>query len=401
VGAVSTRLFPDRGGPATFVSGLSLALKSVGIESTVVASAVDLRRITPNEDRWMFKRIPVKAPAPQAGLIRQFMYSIAYFILATLWGVFWFGKRRVDVIDAHSPPLSSLVGFSLSRLMRVPLVITLHGMVGPRFSWSKESGSRLNLRIERVLLKSAASVIAVTTDYIPIVKKLAPDTPAYQIGSGVDTVRFSPPHSAEERMLARRDLGIDASTQVLLWVGNFDIDEKVKGVVDLLRATKILRVGAEKPLLLLLVGSGKARNRVEELAAGLGLADRVRFVGQRSDVPKLMRMSDVFVLVSHHEGSPSALLEAMATGLPCIASRIGDIPRLLGDAGLLVAPGDIDDLASKMRLILCSPDVKRELSQKSRSRAVMRFSWNQVARQTAEVYFKAVQPIARPKGTLG
>ncbi len=303
IGVVSTRLFPDRGGPAHYVSGLSLALKALGVESTIIASSANRYSATEKEDREAIKRLPMRAPDPQAGLFTKMMYSLSYALLGTLLGIYWFAKRRVCVVHAHSPSLSSVVGLLLSRVLRVPLVITVHGMLGPRFKWSKDSGSFLSLTLEAILVRSAASVIAVTSDYVPIIEQLAPHTYVCQIGSGVDTSMFSPPQSKEDAILARRELGIDDDTQVLLWVGNFDLEEKLMGVLDSVQAMKDLEGQVQQPHVLLLVGSGMFKPEVETRVAQQGLTDRVRFLGQRDDVPRIMRLSDVFILVSHHEGS--------------------------------------------------------------------------------------------------
>ena len=86
----------------------------------------------------------------------------------------------------------------------------------------------------------------------------------------------------------------------------------------------------------------------------LGIGDRVRLVGERRDVPELLAGADVFVLSSASEGMPVSVLEAMAAGLPVVASRVGGVPELVvdGETGLLVEPGDPDELAAALGRLL-------------------------------------------------
>lgn len=121
---------------------------------------------------------------------------------------------------------------------------------------------------------------------------------------------------------------------------------------------------------LLLVGSTDAPNEVatarelRAMADDLGVADKVRFVGHRTDVPRLLRASDVFVLPSRSEGFPAALAEALFSGLPCIAARVGGIPELIthGVNGLLFAREDHGELASHLVCLASSADMQKRFA---------------------------------------
>jgi glycosyltransferase involved in cell wall biosynthesis len=101
----------------------------------------------------------------------------------------------------------------------------------------------------------------------------------------------------------------------------------------------------------------------------LGLHDHVKFLGARNDVANLLIAADAFVMSSRTEGLPMALLEAMASGVPCVATEVGGIPELLGDQrGLLVPPGDPERLAEAMTSITRSENLRAQLSSKALER---------------------------------
>jgi glycosyltransferase involved in cell wall biosynthesis len=121
----------------------------------------------------------------------------------------------------------------------------------------------------------------------------------------------------------------------------------------------------------LIVGDGPDRAAVEAEIRRLGLDGRVRLVGERDDVPKLLADSDVFVLSSRSEGLPVSVLEAMAAELPVVASRVGGLAELVvdGETGILVPPGDAPALAAALGRLIEGRDQRRRLGAAGRARA--------------------------------
>lgn len=140
--------------------------------------------------------------------------------------------------------------------------------------------------------------------------------------------------------------------------------------------------------LFLLAGEGPERGPLEALAAQLGIADRVRFLGRREDVPQLLAACDVFALPSLYEGSSLAVLEAMAAGIPIVSSAIGGTDELVEDgrSGLLVAPGDARGLAAALRRVLDDPGLRESLSAHARERVEAGLTREQMAARVSGVY---------------
>jgi glycosyltransferase involved in cell wall biosynthesis len=151
----------------------------------------------------------------------------------------------------------------------------------------------------------------------------------------------------------------------------------------------LLEAIAEVPeALFLLAGDGPDRERLEARTVELGVAERVRFLGRRPDVPQLLAACDVFALPSLYEGSSLAVLEAMAAGIPIVSSAIGGTEELIEDgrSGLLVPPGDAPALAAAMRRLLEDPQLREDFAGRARERVDAGLRREQNAERVAEVY---------------
>lgn len=155
--------------------------------------------------------------------------------------------------------------------------------------------------------------------------------------NGVNTVLFRP--DPEARAQARLQLGFADDTLVFSSVA---VLRKGKGLEHLLEAVLVVRQQVPRARFLV-VGDGEERARLEARSTALGVDDVVRFLGARTDVPRLLSATDVFVHPSLYEALPTSVLEAMAAGLPVVATDVGGIPELVSveRTGLLVPPGDI------------------------------------------------------------
>ncbi len=136
------------------------------------------------------------------------------------------------------------------------------------------------------------------------------------------------------------------------------------------------------------VGDGPERAALEAQVAALGLRDRVRFLGYRSDVPELLAACDVFVLPSLYEGLPLALLEAMASGVPVVATAIGGVDEAVQDgvSALLVPPADARALGVAIRTLLDDPGLARQLGTTGMAVARRSFSVEPMVRQLTRIY---------------
>lgn len=203
-----------------------------------------------------------------------------------------------------------------------------------------------------------------------------------QLYSGVDVHRFCP---EPDRGSAARDA---ASPLVIGTVGRLDPVKNQAALVGALRRILDRDPGRAAGLKLIIVGDGPLRTALEEHVRAAGLQAQVSLVGARHDVPALMRGMDVFALPSTNEGISNTVLEAMASGLPVIATRVGGNPELVVDGvtGTLVAPGDEGALADALARYVADPGMCRAQGAAARRRAVEEFSIEAMMKRYCDLY---------------
>lgn len=203
------------------------------------------------------------------------------------------------------------------------------------------------------------------------------------IPSGVDCRRFAPP-SLEQRASARSELGLGADEIAIGAVGGLELR---KGHRHLLDALVQLR-DAFPAIKCFIAGGGSQREALEEQSRRLRLGGVVRLIGSVADSRALLLAIDIYVQPSIKEGLGVALLEAMACGLPAIASRAGGMAEVIEDrqSGMLVRAADSGALAQALRELLDSPDTRTAIGIAARRRAVTNFSMEAMARRTLALY---------------
>jgi glycosyltransferase involved in cell wall biosynthesis len=203
------------------------------------------------------------------------------------------------------------------------------------------------------------------------------------IPSGVDCTRFAPP-SSEQKAAARRELGLDPDQIAVASVGALELR---KGHRYLLDAVGQLR--ERRPALRgYIAGDGSQRAALEQQVQRLGLGASVRLMGSIGDPRTLFWAIDIFVQPSVMEGLGVALLEAMACGLPVIASRAGGMAEVIGDrhSGRLVAAADSGALARAIEQLAAAPATRLSLGAEARIHAVQNFSLEAMAHRTLALY---------------
>jgi glycosyltransferase involved in cell wall biosynthesis len=201
------------------------------------------------------------------------------------------------------------------------------------------------------------------------------------IPNGVDLDRFGPTGRRDE---ARAALGIPLSARLLATVSHLT---PIKGIDVLVEAAPAIRA-AVPGAHFLVAGRGIEQERVQRRIHALGLGKEFRLLGSYDDVPGLLEAADLFVLPSRSEGQPNAVIEAMAMGLPVVASRVGGVPEVARHdrEALLVEPDEPERLAGACREVLTTPDLAERLGRAGRERARAEFSLPTMLRRYADLY---------------
>ena len=297
------------------------------------------------------------------------------FDVGLLWAlVRLFRREGVGLVHCHDLQAATY-GTLAAKVARIPAILTVHGLGIFRQRRSGALLPRLGRWMDRVvfvghwLQRHAAEQLGVR-----------PRRPRV-IHNGVDVDAFHPGDPGPE---LRAELRLAPGAPVVGTVGNL---RPVKDYPTLVRAFARARQRVSDAVLVF-VGDGGERPKLEALAAELGIADAVRFAGDRSDVPRLLRLFDVFALSSQTEGISIALLEAMASGLPAVVTDTGGNPEVVaeGHTGHLVPVGDADRLGDALAGLLSDPGRQRAWGAAARERVVADFSFERMLREYEALY---------------
>lgn len=290
------------------------------------------------------------------------------------------GEFAPDVINCHDRSSMPYVVLANWISGRRPVVYSAHGLL---FNADREPRLRHRLAMRGVSMATAVSeeVARRHGDYLAWTKRFA------IIPNGVPDVA----RTDELRHAIRLELGISDSTFVFLAVGNARPE---KGFEDLLdAAAQLPRPAGGQGIEILVAGTMSDSPYCRDLLAKqkqLGLEKAVRFLGYRSDAQSLYSAADAFVLSSRSEGLPMVLLEAMTSGLPVVATRVGGVPDATPEsAGLLVDPARPQELAQAMATLVDSPDMQRRLGAQARRHALENFGVETMVSRYIDVYSQA------------
>ena len=300
-------------------------------------------------------------------------------------------KNRFDIVHCHTP-VAGLIGRVAARFARVPIVVyTAHG-----FYFHEGMGSvsrRVFVSLER-FGGSLTDMIFVQSeeDFRDAIKKRIIDPERLlHIGNGVDPTIFGPEANAAVRDGLAVEFGL-SSGPVIGFVGRII---REKGVVEFVKAAAEVKKAFPESRFIM-VGAPLESDRddcwalVERLRGELGLDGSLIMTGYRKDVPALMSLMDVFVLPSYREGMPRALLEAMATGLPVVATDIRGCREEVveGTTGYLVPPREHLPLASAVVKLLGSDELASAMGRAARERVTERFDERAIVRLQVQMLEK-------------
>lgn len=360
-------------------------LRTQGIEASIITmhfqpdcpayevmEGVPVQRVAGRILAW-HERLP--------GLLRRLCYLCALCVLG--WRL-WRCRRAYDILHVFQLSLFTLPALIVCRLAHKPLIIAMRNdaplLSGDqrKHTWAGLEGlARLGkpaLRLmNRQLRLTQACITVLSTHMRESLRRYGLDgTTIHVLPNGVDTTCFSPGSEQDEQALT------------VVCVANF---RHQKGIDVLLCAWSLL-VEQLPEARLILVGSGPLRDSLQRLVAELGITASVEFAGLCSDVVQQYRRGRIAVLPSRWEGMPNALLEAMACGRACVATRVSGSEDILlqEEHGLLVEPEDRDGLASALWLLLTEPALARRYGQAARQHIEQHYTFTRIMERQRELY---------------
>ncbi|MBC3192295.1 glycosyltransferase [Pseudonocardia sp. C8] len=375
---------PDAGGQNVHVRELALALARAGHDVTVCTRRDDpaAPEVVPLTGSVRVRHVPAgpAGPMPKDDIAAHVPELSA--ALEEAWRA-----DRPDVVHGHFW-MSGWAAAGPARRLGLPLVQTYHalGAVKRRHQGAADTSPEGRIRIEAAVARRADRVVASCPDEAAELIRLgAPLGALVTVPSGVDTSLFRPGPAREPtgrprllvlgRLVRRK--GVDETVQALA------------GVPD----AELVVAGGSGP------GGDPDVDRLQEVAARAGVADRVRFLGavRRDAVPGLLRSADIVVCAPWYEPFGIVPLEAMACGRPVVVTAVGGLQDTVRDGrtGLHVPPRDPDALAAALRELAGDPVRAAALGAAGRRRVVERYGWDRVAERIAGVYADAARAARR------
>lgn len=344
------------------------------------------------------------------GILQKILFLLAMLVMG--WTL-WYHRHRYEVLHVYQLSLLALVAAYVCRLTQKPLVVSVRNanpdkisqahnnvslLAGPldsTASWlqvhepTQVSGDLEGLeRFGKPVVLHARSLLARIHAVVVVLSSPMKDyliqhdfglAHVQLIPNGVDITHFYP---------APGDASVDERMRTVVCISRLSYQ---KGIDVLLQAWKLVQEQLPQAQLII-VGSGDLQPQLSRMARELGIVESVEFAGLQSDVRAQFRRGGVAVLPSRCEGMSNALLEAMACGLPCIATRVSGSEDLIthGINGLLVEPEDYGGLAQALLTLLRDPLLAQRYAQAARATIENHFSLDEVADKYVELYRQMV-----------
>lgn len=299
-----------------------------------------------------------------------------------------FRRRRIDLVHTHSSK-AGILGRLAARLAGVPAVVhTVHG-------WSFNPTQRPWRRQAYTGLERLAA--GLTDKLIVVARRDREHGLALGIGhprqyevvhSGIDIGQFS--QNGQGREALRQALGFEPGHRV---VGTLSCLKPQKAPLDFVRAAAAAHA-QDSELRFFIAGDGELRPQVERLARELGLGnDVLKLLGWRTDVPELLRAMDVFLLTSLFEGLPRVVLQAMAAGVPVVATAVDGTPEVVEDrrTGLLIPAGQPERAAAAVLELTRDPTLRQECVRRGRERIDKRFEIREMVQSLDRIYLSLLE----------
>lgn len=273
--------------------------------------------------------------------------------------------KPYDLIHTHGY-LADLLGILVSRTCKIPIIATCHGFIN--------EGMKLTLynNLDCFALKYFDRIVSVsdTLKFDLINRKISKDK--ITVIENTPDLNPCPDGMSEDRSKLRKSIGVDPEEILIGYIGRLSPE---KGVLHLLESIILLK-DSQKSIKLVVIGDGAQLTELKEMVVCNNLASIVIFTGFQENINEWLTAIDIFALPSLTEGTPMVILEAMAHGVPCVATSVGGIPQVIDSEidGLLVSPGKPVELCHAMYSLLEDPSKRNRLSENARNKILNKYS---------------------------
>jgi len=283
-------------------------------------------------------------------------------------------ENGINLLHSHKYK-TNLFSLLAVKNSKIPLISTCHNWLSdnPKMKFYEYLDKKVLRKFDRVIPVSKEIEEKLTVSGIPPHK-------ICKIENGIDIRKFNIHNNSKA---IKKELNIGEDRRVVGFVGRLDNN---KGISYLLEAAKKILEDNTK-IVFLIVGDGPLKEKFYKKTQTLGIEKNVIFTGNREDMPEMYHIMDIFILPSLKEGFPLAVLEAMASKLPVIATRVGDIPDILSnESGILINPESVDEIKNALMDLIYNKDKAENIARSGYKRVVESYSAELMTERYLQVY---------------
>ncbi len=382
IARVITRL--NIGGPSIQATRLTAALEARGFQTTLIHGRLG------DDEGDMSYLIPAGAQTIKLASLQRPLVPVSD--LRAAWALYTeFRRLRPAIVHTHMAKAGMLgrlaaAAYNLTRgsSPRARVVHTYHGHVLD--GYFSPLMTTVFITLERGLARLSDAIIAISPairDELQGSYRIGRPSQYRVVPLGFDLAPFAAVDAAA-RVTARRELDIPGGVPVISTVGRLTAIKQHRLFLDIVQRT----VTTHPDTIALIAGDGELRGELEAYAATLGIAGHIRFLGWRRDLTTIYGATDVFVLTSRNEGTPVALIEAMACGVPGVSTDVGGVKDVIDSeaVGRLAPFGDADALAGHVRDLLADAEARAAMGERARQRVLERFGFERLVGEITALY---------------
>ena len=388
---LTTRIYPDKAGPAVYAYSLSKYVSDHNFNFfNITCQPQEIKDkkkvINPN---FRIHYLPLHVPRWDAKLYVHLLFLVKFGIYSIKKIINLHRKNRIDLIHCDNPAITGLIAVLMNRIFKIPFIYTHHGF---------DSHFKLNFLVElRLIYRFSIYHVIVSRQMKKLFEKNKLDTKKLLwVPVGINLSKFFHVENVDERNNIINELNLNHVVNVddfiILYVGYMDLRQKVLGMIDFLNGLngflKKLDEKEKRRIKLLYIGKGKYRNLLKNEIDKLNLENNAYLLGTTLEIQKYYAISDFSALTSYMEGFPIVLLEAIASGVPCICTDVGEVQEIV-DENSIVPCGKREDITAKLINFYENQDLCEKVSESSFNK-IKKFEWNNIAKQIKKIYIEAI-----------
>ncbi len=386
---LTTRIYPDKGGPAVYAYNLSKNISKKSFRFfNISCNPFDFRKdFSEINSNFEIYYLHIQIPSKEDSILKKMLFIIKFVSLSFKKIIKIHRIHGIDIIHCDNPVITGLVAIIFKKIFKIPFIYTQHGIDSPyKLEYLLEIGLIHRFSSKYVLISRKMRLF--------FEKNRVNTENLVWIPNGIAIQEFFHVKNGNHKKDIIKELNLStllvAEDYIIIYVGYMVFKQKVRGMIDFLYAFKnflsMINESEKARIKLLYLGDGKLMNLLENELIKLNLKENVFLLGNRLKIKKFYAISDLCCLTSYIEGFPTVLLEATASKVPCISTDVGEVREILSDESIIPV-GDRKMISEKLYELFKKEKLREEILKKSFEK-IENFDWHIIAKQFKALYIQ-------------